>query len=418
MSDTKFTDCLFCPDGPNQLQKMPASYLPLHVAVNHVDKRVDEDGNAIDYICDGKSVKPDEEFPICSMERKFRTLAVSEFVEHVKKDHPNQELPFNLRYKAALSNFLTELCLLKSSAKNGSPEGQSSALEISQNAIGIVMNPQAITNQASGGNNTSDQVELSQKIGRSQQLLEDSQQSIAIPPNSLAQENPTAAVSVKLEPDEDCIFVEKIINSQKSIAVNTESIIYDGNSHKSIAVNTESIVDSERANGALESSDSEASNVESPKATTPSKIAGSSRRMIKKRKGKSFRSLAYRKLKLNLTARYVGKKGKDGNRPMADCSKCSKKIAYWCQTGIKFDTLINHAMTHMDGFTFQCKICGKKTRQIAAWHSHFHGNHPDKLKNVKNGSADYSDYYIDKREEMEEEIIKEVTGCFLSKKNE
>lgn len=64
------------------------SILPAHVAVIHVDP--DKDGNRPDYICDGNSVKADEEDPECSVERKFSTPAVNEFVDHMKSDHPNQ----------------------------------------------------------------------------------------------------------------------------------------------------------------------------------------------------------------------------------------------------------------------------------------------------------------------------------------
>lgn len=98
-----------------------------------------------------------------------------------------------------------------------------------------------------------------------------------------------------------------------------------------------------------------------------------------------------------------------GAKVYAQCAKCSRSIVYK-STGD--NTAIHHAMSHLERPVVICKICGSGFRSYSAWWWHLRYRHPRQMARCATLGSN-ADVCLDRRKEMEEDIVQVTTECFL-----
>jgi len=100
--------CKYCPETlSEEFRTMPRTALRDHIAADHLDRGMNENSPPAVYVFDGNGIASQ-----CTPDQVFETTAVNEYVAHMDRYHGDQQIPFHIRYKAALSELMAELCFV------------------------------------------------------------------------------------------------------------------------------------------------------------------------------------------------------------------------------------------------------------------------------------------------------------------
>lgn len=73
---------------------MPPNLIGYHIAACHLELPSDPNSEPYKYSCDGNAI--DADMACCRLDQVYETLAVNDYVEHMKKHHPAQvNAPFS-----------------------------------------------------------------------------------------------------------------------------------------------------------------------------------------------------------------------------------------------------------------------------------------------------------------------------------
>lgn len=373
MSANEKPSCIFCPstlsDNVADLRKMDPYSLRQHTAACHVDNRRSVN-SPVEYSCNGIGSSSS-----CNPAQKHRTLAVTSHVNHMRDKHPEETLPFSVRYKASLSDFMAELSMFNSSRNIASPT-KKAEMDLQRRAI-------------------FDQMLLFSSPNRAQGFCSNSAHSKADSENFIAAKAVTAVVSAKA--------VIEFVN-ERGATRNLDA----GKSSDPASMVSEPASVFDPQTKTVSPSEFKVPTT----AAQPIKRKGAIRRSGPSPKkhvtAKGFSRTNDEPTAVPKVANANGSPG-ENLKTSQECMKCHQSISVgkW-----KAMNTFNHAATHMKKLAFECKLCGAQYRSQPAWHGHFGQYHANEKRQMQEGQKRYQDYLIDKRDQMKDEIAQALKECF------